>query len=58
MCPLCATTAALTAAMATVASTAIATWGLDLGELIMARCKSLIDWLLRSFGMGSSSKGA
>lgn len=47
MCPLCATSAALTAAAATTTATAIGTLGLDLSRLFGARWQVLKDWFLR-----------
>jgi hypothetical protein len=48
MCPLCATSAALTAAAATTTATAVATLGVDLTRLFVERWHSLKEWLLRS----------
>jgi hypothetical protein len=53
MCPLCATSAALTAsaltaAAATTTATAVATLGVDLTRLCIARWQSLKERLLRS----------
>lgn len=47
MCPLCATSAALTAAAATTTATAIGTLGFDLSRLFIARWESLKEWLLQ-----------
>lgn len=47
MCPLCATSAALTAAAATTTATAIGTLGFDLSRLFIARWEALKTWLLR-----------
>jgi hypothetical protein len=47
MCPLCATSAALTAAAATTTATAIGTLGFDLSRLFIARCQALKGWFLR-----------
>jgi hypothetical protein len=44
MCPLCATSAALTAAAATTTATAIGTLGFDLGRLFVARWEALKVW--------------
>jgi len=46
MCPLCATTAALTAVSATATGTVIATWGGDLGQLFTARLRAAKNWFL------------
>jgi hypothetical protein len=48
MCPLCATSAALTAAAATTTATAIGTLGFDLSRLFIARREALKNWLLRN----------
>jgi hypothetical protein len=53
MCPLCATSAALTAtaltaAAATTTATAVATLGVDLTRVFVARWHSLKEWLLRN----------
>jgi len=53
MCPLCATSAALTAtaltaAAATTTATAVATLGVDLTRVVIARWHSLKEWLLRN----------
>jgi hypothetical protein len=55
MCPLCAMSAALTAAAATTAATAIATLGFDLSRLLMARWESLKERFLRYFESGRRS---
>jgi hypothetical protein len=47
MCPVCATTAALTAATATTSATVLAAWGIALSEPIVARWRALKRWLLR-----------
>jgi len=57
MCPLCATSAALTAtaltaAAATTTATAIATLGVDLTRVFIARWHSLKEWLVRSLLRG------
>jgi len=57
MCPLCTTTAALTAITATATTTVIATWSLDLGQMIMARFEALLNWLLWSFDVRLVSTG-
>ena len=44
MCPLCATTAVLTAATATATSTVIAIWGVDFCQPIIARLKAMKKW--------------
>jgi hypothetical protein len=49
MCPLCTTSAVLTAAAATSAATAFATLGVDLSRLLFDRWQSLKAWFLRSF---------
>ncbi len=53
MCPLCATSAALTAtaltaAAATTTATAVATLGVDLTRVFIARWHALKQWLLRN----------
>ena len=48
MCPLCPTSAALTAAAATTTATAVATLGVDLTRLLVLRWHSLKEWLLRN----------
>jgi hypothetical protein len=48
MCPLCPTSAALTAAAATTTATAVATLGVDLTRLFVGRWHSLREWLLRN----------
>ncbi len=58
MCPLCATAASLTAATATATTAVIATWSLDLSQVIMARFEALVKWFLWSIGVQSGSKGA
>jgi hypothetical protein len=47
MCPLCATSAALTAAAATTTATAIGTLGFDATRLFIARWAALREWLRR-----------
>jgi hypothetical protein len=47
MCPLCATSAALTAAAATTTAAAIGTLGFDATRLLIARWEALKEWLLR-----------
>jgi hypothetical protein len=47
MCPLCATSAALTAAAATTTATAIGTLSFDLSRLMIARWEALKAWILR-----------
>jgi hypothetical protein len=57
MCPLCTTSAALTAAAATSTATAFATLGVDLTRLFLAPWQSLKAWVLRIYdqiGNGSS----
>jgi hypothetical protein len=48
MCPLCATSAALTAAAATTTATAVATLGVDLTRSFVALWHSLKEWLFRN----------
>jgi hypothetical protein len=48
MCPLCPTSAALTAAAAATTATAVATLGVDLTRLFVARWHSLKEWVLRN----------
>jgi hypothetical protein len=60
MCPLCATSTALTAtaltaAAATTTATAVATLGVDLTRLFVARWHSLKEWLLRNLRTGKRS---
>jgi hypothetical protein len=55
MCPLCATSAALTAAAATTTATAIGTLGFDLSRLFTARAKALKEWFLRYLESGKRS---
>jgi len=55
MCPLCATSAALTAAAATTTATAIGTLGLDATRLFIARWQALKEWLLRHLASGKRS---
>jgi hypothetical protein len=55
MCPLCATSAALTAAAATTTATAIGTLGFDLSRLFIARCQALKEWFLRISESGRRS---
>jgi hypothetical protein len=45
MCPLCPTSAVLTAAAATTTATAIGTLSFDLGRLFIERCEALKEWL-------------
>jgi hypothetical protein len=47
MCPLCATSVALTAAAATTTATAIGTLGFDATRLFIARWEALKEWFLR-----------
>jgi hypothetical protein len=47
MCPLCATSAVLSAAAATTTATAIGTLGVDLSRLIATRWEALKEWFLR-----------
>ena len=55
MCPLCATSAALTAAAATPTATAIGTLGLDAARLFIGRWEALKEWLLRYLASGKRS---
>jgi hypothetical protein len=55
MCPLCATSAALTAAAATTTATAIGTLGLDATRLFIGRWEALKEWLLRYLASGKRS---
>jgi hypothetical protein len=55
MCPLCATSAALTAAAATTTATAIGTLGFDLSRLFVARWEALKQWFLRYLESGKRS---
>jgi hypothetical protein len=48
MCPLCATSTALTAAAATTTAIAVGTLGVDLTRSFVARWHSLKEWLLRN----------
>jgi hypothetical protein len=47
MCPLCATSTALTAAAATTTATAIGTLGFDLSRVFLVRWRALKERLLR-----------
>jgi D-arabinose 1-dehydrogenase-like Zn-dependent alcohol dehydrogenase len=58
MCPLCATTAALTAATATASSTVIATWGGGLGRLLIARLRAAKDRVFGHTGEIESNRSA
>ena len=55
MCPLCATSAALTAAAATTTATAIGTLGFDLSRLFIARWEAVKEWFLRYLEFGKRS---
>jgi hypothetical protein len=55
MCPLCATSAALTAAAATTTATAVGTLGFDLSRLFIARWEAIKQWLLRYLESGKRS---
>jgi hypothetical protein len=55
MCPLCATSAVLTAAAATTTATAIGTLSFDLGRLFIARWEALKEWILRYLESGKRS---
>lgn len=52
MCPLCATSAALTAAAATSTATAIGTLGFDLSRLFVERWEAIKEWILRYLESG------
>jgi hypothetical protein len=47
MCPLCATSAALTAAAAATTATAVGTLGFDLSRLFIARWEAFRQWFFR-----------
>jgi hypothetical protein len=55
MCPLCATSAALTAAAATTTAIAIGTLGFDATQMLIARWHSLKEWLVRYLESGRRS---
>jgi hypothetical protein len=55
MCPLCATSAALTAAAATTTAIAIGTLGFDLSRLFIARSQALKAWIFRYLESGKRS---
>jgi hypothetical protein len=55
MCPLCATSAVLTAAAATTTATAIGTLGFDLSRVFVARFEALKEWYLRYLESGKRS---
>jgi hypothetical protein len=55
MCPLCATSAALTAVAATTTATAIGTLGFDLSRLFIARWEALKQWFLQYLESGKRS---
>ncbi|HTB88641.1 MAG TPA: hypothetical protein VK743_11835 [Steroidobacteraceae bacterium] len=55
MCPLCATSAALTAAAATTTATAIGTLGFDLSRLFMARWEAVKKRFLQYLESGKRS---
>ncbi len=55
MCPLCATSAALTAAAATTTATAVGTLGFDATRLVMARWEALKEWFLRHLASSKRS---
>ena len=57
MCPLCATSAVLTAAAATTTATAVGTLGFDASRLFMARWDALKQWFLRYLASGKRSLG-
>lgn len=52
MCPLCATSAVLTAAAATSTATAIGTLGFDLSRLFVERWQAVREWFLRYLESG------
>jgi hypothetical protein len=52
MCPLCATSAALTAAAATSTATAIGTLGFDLSRLFVERWETIKERFLRYLESG------
>jgi hypothetical protein len=52
MCPLCATSAALTAAAATSTATAIGTLGFDLSRLFVERWEAIKERFLRYLESG------
>jgi hypothetical protein len=52
MCPLCATSAVLTAAAATSTATAIGTLGFDLSQLFVARWEAIKEWILKYLESG------
>jgi hypothetical protein len=56
MCPLCATSAILTAAAATTTATAIGTLSFDLSRLFIARCEALKEWFLRYLESGKRNE--
>jgi hypothetical protein len=55
MCPLCATSAALTAAAATTTATAIGTLGFDLSRLFMACWEAVKKRFLQCLESGKRS---
>jgi hypothetical protein len=55
MCPVCATSAVLTAAAATTTATAIGTLGLDASRLFFARWEALKEQFLRYLASGKRS---
>ena len=55
MCPLCATSAALTVAAATTTATAIGTLGFDLSRLFIARWQALKEWFFQYLVSGRRS---
>jgi len=57
MCPLCATSAVLTAAAATTTATAVGTLGFDASRLFMARWDALKQWFLRYLASDKRSLG-
>jgi hypothetical protein len=58
MCPLCATSAVLTAAAAATTAIAIGTLSFDLSQVFIARCEAIRDWFLRYLESGKrNSRG-
>lgn len=55
MCPLCATSAALTAAAAATTAIAIGTLGFDATRLLIARWQTLKYWFFRYLASGMRS---
>jgi hypothetical protein len=55
MCPICATSAVLTAAAAATTATAIGTLSFDLSRLFIARWQALQEWLQRYLESGKTN---